>query len=138
MTSAVRFVLPLCFLFLSACDEQSEGERCDLRNNNIDCERGLECVALESLGVNSPGAVCCPIQSSAGARDPVCQRRGDFDDAPPTPPTPAPTAPADAGDTDTTTAADAASDEDATTAGADAGATSDAGGADSGASGSAE
>ena len=127
MTSAVRFVLPWCFLLVLACDEQGEGERCDLRNNNIDCESGLECVALETLGVNSPGAVCCPAQSSAGARDPVCQRRGDFGDSPPAAPTPPPsTSPGDAGDTGTATApVDSGAKEDAATGLPDGGTTSD-------------
>lgn len=53
------FVLPL-ILGLSAlgCSNQGEGERCDHRNNNNDCESGLICTSKETLRSNSD--LCCP------------------------------------------------------------------------------
>ncbi len=44
----------------AGCAKQGEGERCDTRNDNRDCESGLICTSLSSLNRGSEGAVCCP------------------------------------------------------------------------------
>lgn len=49
------FVLPLLAL---GCADQGEGERCDRRNNNADCESGLVCTSKETLKSNAD--LCCP------------------------------------------------------------------------------
>lgn len=49
-------VLPLFASF--GCANQGEGERCDRRNNNEDCESGLVCTSKETLKSNAD--LCCP------------------------------------------------------------------------------
>lgn len=49
-------VLPLFASF--GCADQGEGERCDRRNNNADCESGLVCTSKETLKSNAD--LCCP------------------------------------------------------------------------------
>lgn len=50
----------VAFGLLVACSRQGEGERCSKRNDNNDCEAGLECV--EAGGLRSQDGVdrCCP------------------------------------------------------------------------------
>jgi hypothetical protein len=53
-----------CVALVWACGHQSEGERCDLNNGNLDCADGLECRsgAQLSSAFNSKGiALCCPV-----------------------------------------------------------------------------
>lgn len=49
------------WLALSACSNNGEGERCEIDNNNDDCENGLVCLAARELpqGFNG-GDRCCP------------------------------------------------------------------------------
>src|SRR5690606_24127429 len=47
------------------CAEQGEGERCDLANDNTDCEGDLVCTSLRSLNRGTVGAVCCPENNSS-------------------------------------------------------------------------
>lgn len=53
---------PWLFLALLtfACAEQGEGERCELSNDDNDCEPGLVCTSLSGLTGETTGAVCCP------------------------------------------------------------------------------
>lgn len=119
------------------CAEQGEGERCDLNNDNADCEGSLVCTSLRSLNRGTVGAVCCP-DSNPSAN--VCKRLSldldDDDDEAPTDDSAADDSAADAGDDsaaddstasgDDATAADAsASDDDATTSAPDAAASDD-------------
>jgi len=70
------FALPLVALvtiLASSCADQAEGERCDPRNNNQDCESGLVCVQLSSLDpaeTDDSIGICCP-ENSEQASD-VC------------------------------------------------------------------
>ncbi len=57
---------------LTSCSKQGEGERCDPRNDNEDCESGLICRSLRSLNQGIEGAVCCPDQGSSSAQ--ICER----------------------------------------------------------------
>ncbi len=48
-----------------ACSNQGEGERCDTRNGNDDCESGLYCTPLSQLAGDNAAkgegaALCCP------------------------------------------------------------------------------
>lgn len=52
--------LTLVALFVLGCAQQAEGERCELSNDNNDCESGLVCTSLSGLTGQSTGAVCCP------------------------------------------------------------------------------
>jgi hypothetical protein len=57
-------LLAAVFLFVG-CADQGEGERCDLRNGNTDCESGLTCTSAEDLNKfagseQSGAALCCP------------------------------------------------------------------------------
>lgn len=51
-------VLPFALASSFGCADQGEGERCDRRNNNEDCESGLVCTSKETLKSNSD--LCCP------------------------------------------------------------------------------
>lgn len=53
------------------CSRQAEGERCDTNNNNEDCESGLQCTPLRTLGRGTLGAVCCPDDDPSAE---ICQR----------------------------------------------------------------
>lgn len=63
--------------FALGCADQGEGERCDLRNGNADCESGLECTpADELIRVEGKGAaLCCPPEGEAPSTE-GCQRSG--------------------------------------------------------------
>ena len=51
-------------IFMGACSNQAEGDRCDTQNGNDDCQDGLVC---------EPGKnICCP-QDPATATEPACQ-----------------------------------------------------------------
>jgi hypothetical protein len=50
----------LLALLTVACAEQGEGERCELSNDDNDCEPGLVCTSLSGLTGETTGAVCCP------------------------------------------------------------------------------
>ena len=69
-------------LLLPACSNQAEGERCDLDNANLDCESGLICKSVQSLGGTGEGAICCPEGSPgvAACRPGSLQLDDDGDD----------------------------------------------------------
>ena len=50
----------MLLVLATGCGEQAEGDRCDTRNGNTDCESGLTCTPLERLGQGREGAICCP------------------------------------------------------------------------------
>jgi hypothetical protein len=50
---------PLLFT-LTGCASQAEGERCDRRNGNLDCDPGLICAFIET----SRDYICCPLTPS--------------------------------------------------------------------------
>lgn len=50
--------LILSLVIVSACALQGEGQRCDIRNNDGDCDTGLVCVSKDVLKSNSD--ICCP------------------------------------------------------------------------------
>jgi hypothetical protein len=55
-----------------ACSNASEGERCEVNNNNDDCTSGLRCVPAAE--VNQPYNTadrCCP-ENRANASHPAC------------------------------------------------------------------
>lgn len=47
---------------VSGCSDQSEGDRCDLKNGNEDCQSGLTCTSKQVLGGNSD--ICCAPNST--------------------------------------------------------------------------
>lgn len=61
-------------VLLGGCGKQQEGQVCDKKNSNDDCESGLECTASEAL-LNTPSDTerCCP---PAGSKitDSRCRR----------------------------------------------------------------
>lgn len=69
---AVLLLVPT--VFLGSCSKQSEGERCDVLNEDSDCEGSLECVAAEDL-VNSEADRCCPPKGDRIVDD-RCHRAG--------------------------------------------------------------
>jgi hypothetical protein len=56
-------------LVLGACSDQQEGDRCDTRNGNSDCEAPLECHEVPGRGVQ----LCCP-PSGTTPQVPECTR----------------------------------------------------------------
>jgi hypothetical protein len=54
-------------LVLGACSDQQEGDRCDTRNGNLDCEAPLECHEVVGRGVQ----LCCP-PAGTPAQVPEC------------------------------------------------------------------
>jgi hypothetical protein len=58
---AVCLTAPL----LGSCAEQGEGERCDPKNDNQDCDGDLVCTTLRSLNRGTIGAICCPMSGCA-------------------------------------------------------------------------
>jgi hypothetical protein len=47
---------------LTACAGQGEGERCERKNGNDDCQEGLTCKSSKDLGGNAD--ICCPAGNS--------------------------------------------------------------------------
>ena len=91
------------WLVLSACSNNGEGERCQVNNNDDDCEQGLVCLAASQVNPNyNSSDRCCPLDRST-ATHPACTllRNPVGGDAAP----PADTGPAnpDTGTTDTGT-----------------------------------
>jgi hypothetical protein len=103
-----------------ACSNQGEGERCELRNGNDDCQDGLICNPTQYQGSHR----CCPVDS-ATATHPACVIPTSpitADSAPPPDTGPIPEAGPDAPEDSGTEDADAAGpDADADAADADAG-----------------
>jgi hypothetical protein len=96
-----------------ACSNQGEGERCELRNGNDDCQDGLICNPTQYQGSNR----CCPVDSAA-ATHPACVTPTSpitADSAPPPDTGPVPEAGPGPQDTGTEGAADANADADAGT-----------------------
>ncbi len=59
--------LPLLLVLHSSCGKQGEGERCDTRNANFDCDTGLVCRSASQLslqGDTTGFALCCPPEGS--------------------------------------------------------------------------
>lgn len=46
-------VVAVCAVFVGACSNQAEGERCEAANGNDDCQDGLVCDPNKSI--------CCPV-----------------------------------------------------------------------------
>lgn len=106
-------------LLALGCSKQAEGERCDTNNNNEDCESGLQCTPLRTLGRGTVGAVCCPDNDPSVE---ICQRLelDEFEDDEtntPTDPEPEPTA---SQSTDSGATSPGANGSDAATAGGSA------------------
>jgi hypothetical protein len=104
-----------CWLVLSACSNNGEGERCQIDNVNDDCENGLVCLTKSQVnqGYNNSDRCCPPDRSTA--THPACtqlQNPVAGDSSPPADTGPVAT---DSGSTDTgiDTGSDAASDADA-------------------------
>jgi hypothetical protein len=99
------------FVVLVACSNQGEGERCELLNNNEDCESPLICTAPATLpeGFNS-AARCCPADRTQ-ATTAACglPTTGPLGDSAPPPDTGPPQPPTDGG-TDVNVAPDAPTD----------------------------
>jgi hypothetical protein len=66
---ALPAFLSLVALALStSCADQAEGDRCDPRNGNDDCEGSLRCVRLsefDSSEADQNVGICCPDSSQA-------------------------------------------------------------------------
>jgi hypothetical protein len=52
---------------LGACEQQGEGERCEIANGDADCAAGLVCKSASELGGETD--YCCP---ASGSANPVC------------------------------------------------------------------
>lgn len=98
---------------VTACSNQSEGERCDKASGNggdDDCQSGLRCIAVQAQGQATQTFVCCPADTTQ-ATTAICQapQAVGLDAAPPA------TGDAATGDAalDATTPRDAGSDADA-------------------------
>lgn len=81
--SFLALVVPL--VLASSCADQAEGERCDPRNNDSDCESGLICVRLSTLDETEKDAnvgLCCPPNASQASD--VCSGAG-YNPPPPPP-----------------------------------------------------
>jgi hypothetical protein len=110
------------WLVLSACSNNAEGERCQVANNNDDCENGLICLASSQVNPSyNSSDRCCPVDRTT-ASHPACtllQNPVAGDSSPPADTGPAnpDTGTVDTGtDTGTDTGADAG-DTDASDAG---------------------
>lgn len=60
---SLRYVLAAAWIVVAAlafpaCSNQAEGERCDVNNNNDDCQEGLICKPSTELGGSAD--ICCP------------------------------------------------------------------------------
>ena len=76
--SSLRQVSALAIVALAlavACSEQDEGERCDTKSGNDDCEGGLVCVSHEDLlrGREDETDRCCPPDDETPSDD-RCRR----------------------------------------------------------------
>ena len=77
----VAVAMLACFVTLTACSNQPEGDRCQTENGNADCADGLVCLASGQKAfnggvgyVNSPynnSDRCCPLDRSK-ATHPAC------------------------------------------------------------------
>jgi hypothetical protein len=94
------------WLVLTACSNNAEGERCQVNNNDDDCENGLICLPASQVNQSYNGSDrCCPIDRST-ATHPACtllQNPVAGDSAPPadTGPVTPDTGTSDTGATDT-------------------------------------
>lgn len=105
----------LLMVLAASCTGQGEGQRCQSKNNNDDCQDGLLCGAPKNGGSNFE--VCCP---ASGGTDPLCVA------AAPSPGSDASIPDTGTPDTSKPDASEAGSDAaDATTDGASSDATSD-------------
>ncbi|MBX3187379.1 MAG: hypothetical protein KF819_10210 [Labilithrix sp.] len=103
------------FVWLTACSNYGEGERCEFFNGNEDCENGLQCLpkAQVNRGYDNSDR-CCP-PNRANATHPACtilQAPIGTDSGPPGETGPAPEASVDA-PTETGTDATADAPDDA-------------------------
>ena len=73
-----RFVsIVLCvalgsLIAITACSNYGEGERCDVLNNNDDCDDGLQCTPKAQLGLGSNSDRCCPVDRTT-ATEVICK-----------------------------------------------------------------
>lgn len=94
------------WLALSACSNNAEGERCQVNNNNDDCENGLLCLAASQVNPSYNGSDrCCPADRAL-ATHPACTLlqnpvAGDSSPPPDTGPANPDTGTTDTGTTDT-------------------------------------
>jgi hypothetical protein len=51
-------------LFMPACSQQGEGERCDSINGDTDCDDGLKCVSRNDLADSGTDRCCDPDQTT--------------------------------------------------------------------------
>src|SRR5688572_21860724 len=51
-------------LFMPACSQQGEGERCDSINGDTDCDDGLKCVSKNDLADAATDRCCNPDQTT--------------------------------------------------------------------------
>ena len=60
------------WLVLTACSNNGEGERCQVNNNDDDCEQGLICLASSQVNPSyNSSDRCCPIDRTT-ASHPAC------------------------------------------------------------------
>jgi len=100
------------WVVLVACSNNGEGERCQVENNNDDCQDGLICLSKSNVnqGYNN-GDRCCPVDRSTATHPACTQLQNPIagDSAPP--PDTGPTPTTDSGnDTGTDTGVDSGND----------------------------
>ncbi|HSC88363.1 MAG TPA: hypothetical protein VLC09_13870 [Polyangiaceae bacterium] len=61
--------LAMAVTIVPGCNRQPEGERCSLKNGDLDCSEGLECTPSTNLRNGSDGIDrCCPASNFTDAR----------------------------------------------------------------------
>ncbi|CAN5326195.1 hypothetical protein BH09MYX1_BH09MYX1_41400 [soil metagenome] len=60
-----------------SCTGQSEGQRCQVQNNDDDCQSGLICTAAAQITIPGTGKasnadICCPLDRSQATED-ICK-----------------------------------------------------------------
>jgi len=61
-TSPLVALVTLLAVSAPGCGLQGEGERCNLKNGDVDCTEGLKCTSALDLGGQSD--ICCPTTAS--------------------------------------------------------------------------
>jgi hypothetical protein len=115
LVSIIVAIAAAAFVWLVACSNYGEGERCEVLNGNDDCENGLQCLPANQVNQGFSGDRCCPPDRST-ATHPACtiQQAPVGGDAGPPPDTgPVPDATVDSPtDTGVESSTDAAVDAD--------------------------
>lgn len=97
---------------VTACSNYGEGERCDVNNNNDDCQNPLQCTPKAQI--NSPfnsSDRCCPVDRATATHPACTQLQATLDGAAP---------PSETGPGTDAVAADAPAETSAVEAGTDA------------------